>query len=194
MILLFLCAPCVQAARTLLILGDSLSAGYGISREAAWPTLLEKRLQEKRFDYNVVNLSISGETTLGGRNRIDAALARYRPQTVIIALGSNDGLRGLPVAAIHENLHAMIASAQKNRARVLLVEQRLPPNYGDYARQFQAVFAQLAREKKVARSDFLLESIATDRRFFQPDGLHPTAEAQPRLLETVWRALVPLLK
>ncbi len=187
--------PCpALASRTILVLGDSLSAGYGIRQEAAWPSLLAHRLRETGLDYNVVNASISGETSSGGRSRLSALLARHSPSLVIIALGSNDGLRGLPIASLRDNLNGMIEAAQNGSARVLLVGQRLPPNYGQYADEFQRVFAELARARKTARVDFLLEGIATRRELFQADNLHPTADAQPILMETVWKALKPLLK
>lgn len=184
----------VLASRAILVLGDSLSAGYGIRQEAAWPSLLAHRLRETGLDYNVVNASISGETSSGGRSRLSALLARHAPSLVIIALGSNDGLRGLPIASLRDNLNGMIDAAQNANARVLLVGQRLPPNYGQYADEFQRVFAELARVRKTARVDFLLEGIATRRELFQADNLHPTADAQPILMETVWKALKPLLK
>lgn len=174
--------------------GDSLSAGYGISQQAAWPTLLAQRLREKKLDYTVVNASISGETTIGGRTRLDAALAKYAPQIVIIALGANDGLRGLPLAGMRDNLAAMTTKAQGANAKVLIVGQRLPPNYGAYAQQFQQVYGEVARARKAAAVDFLLDGIATRADLFQADNLHPTAEAQPHLLDNVWRGLEPLLK
>ena len=182
------------AARTLLVFGDSLSAGYGIRQDAAWPSLLGQRLAARGFDYNVVNASISGETTSGGRSRIDAALARHKPTLLIIALGSNDGLRGLPVKTMRDNLDAMIASAHKQKVRILLLPQRLPPNFGPYADEFAAVFPAIAKAHKITLGDYLLTEIATDLRYFQADQLHPTAEAQPILLDTVWRRLEPLLK
>jgi acyl-CoA thioesterase-1 len=183
-----------QAAKTILVFGDSLSAGYGIRQDAAWPALLAQRLQEKKLDYNVVNASISGETTSGGRARIDAALSRHAPQIVIIALGSNDGLRGLPMATMRDNLIAISNIAQKNKAQVLIVGQRLPPNYGSYAVQFHNAFGEVAKLQKTALVDFLLDGVATHAELFQADNLHPTAEAQPRLLDNVWRGLAPLLK
>ncbi len=191
---LMLLAPAAKAGQTILVFGDSLSAGYGIRQDAAWPALLAKRLQAKRLDYSVVNASISGETTSGGRTRIDAALARHSPQVVIVALGANDGLRGLPVAQLRDNLTAIVASAQKSKARVLLVGQRIPPNYGRYAIQFHDTFGEVAKARKTALVDFLLEGVATDAQLFQADNLHPTAEAQPLLLNNVWRGLAPLLK
>ena len=191
---LTLLAPAAQAAKTILVFGDSLSAAYGIRQEAAWPSLLARRLHEKKLDYTVVNASISGETTSGGRTRLDAALAKYVPQIVIIALGANDGLRGLPLASMRDNLAAMTAKAQGAKAKVLIVGQRLPPNYGAYATQFEKVYGEVARARKAALVDFLLEGIATRPELFQADNMHPIAEAQPRLLDNVWRGLEPLLK
>ncbi len=191
---LTLLTPTAQAAKTILVFGDSLSAGYGIRQDAAWPALLAKRLQAKQLDYSVVNASISGETTSGGRTRLDAALARHSPDIVIIALGANDGLRGLPVNTLRENLTGMTDAAQKRKARVLIVGQRLPPNYGQYAAQFQQVFSDVSKARKTAQVDFLLDGVATRPELFQADNLHPVAEAQPLLLDNVWRGLEPLLK
>ena len=190
----FLLAPAAQAAKTILVFGDSLSAGYGIPQEAAWPSLLDKRLHEKRLDYSVANASISGETTSGGRSRLDAALAKHAPSILIIALGSNDGLRGLPIATIRNNLNAMTMSAQKKNAKVLIVGQRMPPNYGAYAVQFHDTFGEVAKDRKTALVDFLLEGIVSQPQLFQADNMHPVAEAQPRLLDNVWKGLEPLLK
>lgn len=175
-------------------MGDSLSAGYGIRPEQSWPTLLGQRLAEKRLDYNVANLSISGETTAGGSARLAPALRQHKPVLVIIALGANDGLRGLPVEQMRGNLNTMVDAARASGAKVLLIGMRLPPNYGPYASQFQALFPEIARAKKTALLPFLLEPIAAQQAFFQADNLHPTAEAQPLILDHVWPALLPLLK
>ena len=193
-VILIALSPAAHAARTLLVFGDSLSAGYGIRQDLAWPTLLAKRLQERQLDYNVINASISGETTSGGRSRLNATLSKYTPSIVIIALGSNDGLRGLPIATLRDNLNAMIESAKNKNATVLLVGQRLPPNYGNYAAQFESTFSEVAKQQNTALVAFLLEGIATEPKLFQADNLHPTAEAQPRLLDNIWRKLEPLLK
>ena len=182
------------AARTVLVFGDSLSAGYGIRQDAAWPNLLGQRLAARGVDYSVVNASISGETSSGGLSRLPAAITRHSPRIVVIALGSNDGLRGLPIATLNNNLGAMVDMALKANARVLLVGQRLPPNYGAYAAEFERTFAEIAKSRRIARVNFLLEGIAARRELFQADNLHPTAEAQPILMETVWKALEPLLK
>ena len=191
---LALAASTTWAARNILVFGDSLSAGYGIPQDAAWPSLLAKRLEQKRLDYSVTNASISGETTSGGRTRLAAALDKAQPAVVVIALGANDGLRGLPVKTMRDNLAAMAEAAQKKNARVLIVGQRLPPHYGPYATQFHEAFAAVAKEKKTALVDFLLDGVATRPELFQADNLHPTAEAQPMLLDTVWQGLAPLLK
>jgi acyl-CoA thioesterase-1 len=191
--LLVTSAPAL-AERTILVMGDSLSAGYGIRAEEAWPALLAARLNEKRLDYSVANLSVSGETTAGGRTRLPEALVRYRPAVVIIALGANDGLRGLPVAQMRDNLNAMTVAAQTAGARVVIAGMRLPPNYGPYAADFQEIFGYVARARKAVLVPFLLEPVAVQHSYFQSDNLHPTAEAQPLLLDHVWLALHPLLK
>lgn len=191
--LLFSATPAL-AARTILIMGDSLSAGYGIRPEQAWPSLLDARLAEKHFDYSVANLSISGETTAGGRSRLGTALKKYKPAVVVIALGANDGLRGLPLTQMRENLGAMIDGARAAGAAVLLAGMRLPPNYGPYATDFHESFVAIARTKKTPLIDFLLEPIATQPQLFQADNLHPRAEGQPLIVEHVWPTLAPLLK
>lgn len=184
-----------QATDTILVVGDSISAGYGLAQGQSWPSLLEKRLREQRLDYSVVNASISGDTTAGGRSRIGAALDRARPTVVIIALGGNDGLRGLPIAALRDNLHAMIEAVRARKARVVLAGLKLPPNYGpDYTRAFEQSYAELARRHKAALVPFLLDGVAEKRELFQPDGIHPVAEAQPQILDNVWKVLKPLLK
>lgn len=175
-------------------MGDSLSAGYGIRPEQSWPALLGQRLTEKRLDYSVANLSISGETTAGGNARLSQALQQHKPALVIIALGANDGLRGLPLGQMRNNLNAMIGASRTAGAKILLVGMRLPPNYGPYASQFQALFPEIASAKKTALLPFLLEPVAARQQFFQADNLHPTAEAQPLILDHVWPAIVPLLK
>lgn len=187
-------APPVLAAKTILVLGDSLSAGYGIRPEQSWPALLARRLQEKRLDYSVANISISGETTAGGRSRLGPAIRQHQPAVVVIALGANDGLRGLAIGQMRDNLIAMIDAAQAGGARVLLAGMRLPPNYGPYATDFQATFPDIARRKKTALLEFLLAPVATRNDLFLADGLHPSADAQPLILDHVWPTLSPLLK
>jgi len=180
---------------TLLVLGDSLSAAYGIGPKVGWVTLLGERLKQKRFDYSVVNASISGETTSGGATRIEEALERARPAVVIVALGGNDGLRGLPVSQMKANLSRIIAAAKSRGARVLLVGVRVPPNYGArYAREFEAAFIDVASEHHVPLVPYILKGIGARRELMQEDNIHPTAAAQPRILENIWPRLEPLLK
>jgi acyl-CoA thioesterase-1 len=185
-----------QAAqgRSILVFGDSLAAAYGIAQARGWVALLEARLKRERADYSVVNASISGETTAGGRSRLKSALARHKPSVVVLELGANDGLRGLPIAAMKENLAAMIRAAQAAGARVVLVGMRLPPNYGpDYTAEFEAAFAELAKKHRTALVPFLLEGFAEKPELFQADRIHPTEAAQPLMLDRVWQALRPLL-
>jgi acyl-CoA thioesterase-1 len=188
-------SPAAWARPTILVFGDSLSAAYGIDQKQGWVALLESRVQQKRLDYTVVNESISGETTSGGASRIGAALAAHKPAVVIVELGANDGLRGLPLEQMRANLGNIVRASQKARSRVLLVGMRMPPNYGEiYTREFAQVYADLAREYKTAFAPFLLEGMAERRELFQADNIHPTAQAQPMLLDNVWKALAPLLK
>ncbi len=191
-----ICLPLTAwASGTILVYGDSLSAAYGLSQDAGWPTLLQSRLRQKGMDYTVANASISGETTSGGAARIAGALKAHRSKVVIVALGANDGLRGLPLAQMRANLAKIVNASQRTGARVLLVGMRLPPNYGEtYTRQFAQVYADLAREHKTALAPFLLEGVAERRELFQEDNIHPTAQAQPVLLDNVWKALAPLLQ
>jgi len=182
------------AEQRILIYGDSLSAGFGIGVSQSWPALLGQRLQAKGSRYSVSNASISGETTAGGRARFAAALARFKPTVVILALGANDGLRGLPVGAMKDNLAFMVKLAKKQKIKVLLVGMQLPPNYGaKYRDEFDAAYRDIAKREKIALLPFLLEPIALDRNAYQADGLHPTAAAQPKLLDHVWSALQALL-
>ena len=192
---LLLCGLHATAAeQRILVYGDSLSAGFGIAVSQSWPALLGQRLKSLGSTTTVTNASISGETTAGGSSRFAAALAQFKPTIVILALGANDGLRGLPVAAMKGNLAAMVMQAKRSHARVLLVGMRLPPNYGpQYTQDFDAAFRDLAKREKIALLPFLLEPVALDQNAFQPDGLHPTAAAQPKILDHVWNALKPLL-
>lgn len=178
----------------MLVVGDSLSAGYGMRRDEAWPALAAARIAAQGLDWQVANASISGDTTASGRSRLAAALARHRPALVVIALGANDALRGLPIDAMRDNLRAMIREARAARARVLLVGMDMPPNYGEaFRQQFRATFAGLAATERVPLVPFLLEGFATRRELFQADGIHPAAAAQPLILDNVWPALKPLL-
>ena len=184
-----------HAAQTVLVFGDSLSAGYGLGNGQSWPALLAKRLESEKPAWSVANASISGETTAGGRSRLPAALERFKPAVAVIALGANDGLRGLPDAQMRANLTAMVRTAKARGARVLLAGVRLPPNYGaDYTARFEQAYRQVAAAEKVPLLPFLLEPIALDAAAFQADGLHPTAAAQSKILEHVWPALKPLIK
>jgi acyl-CoA thioesterase-1 len=190
-----LAAPAAASAATILVYGDSLSAGYGLPREQGWVHLLEQRLRAEKLDYKVVNASISGETTVGGRSRIDTALKTHRPTLVILELGANDGLRGAAPDSIRRNLEAITDSCRRAQARVLLVGIRLPPNYGmAYTEKFQEVFSAVARSRKLPLVPFLLDGFAEDRGLFLDDGIHPNAAAQPLILETVWKGLRPLLR
>lgn len=192
---LLVAAPASAAGKTILVMGDSLSAGFGLARNESWPALLGQRLQDTGSAYTVANASISGETTAGGRTRLDGALKQFKPNVVILALGANDGLRGLPVKQMRENLESMTQLARKAGARVLIAGMKLPPNYGaTYTRDFEAAFAAVATQQHAALLPFLLEPIAAERSAFQNDGLHPVAAAQPRILEHVWAALKPLLR
>ena len=183
-----------QAAGNILIVGDSISAGYGLGQGQSWPSLLDKRLREQRLDYSVVNASISGDTTAGGRSRIGAALDQAKPAIVIIALGGNDGLRGGNLASTRENLGAMVAAVQNAGAKPLIVGMRLPPNYGAaYVGEFDALFAGVAKARKAPLVPFFLEGFGERNDLFQPDRIHPTATAQPLLLDNVWPVLLPLL-
>lgn len=180
---------------TILVFGDSLSAAYGIAQDHGWASLLDARLKREKPNYSVANASISGETTSGGLSRIKQALEKQKPAITVIELGANDGLRGLPVPSMRKNLDAMIKLAKAAGSRVLLVGVRMPPNYGaDYNRAFEAAFADLAKEHKTGLVPFFFEGFAEKREFYQPDNLHPTAAAQPMLLENVWKALKPMLK
>ena len=179
-----------HAAPLILVVGDSLSSAYGIAARRGWVALLGERLREERIDYSVVNASISGDTTAGGRARLGKLLAEHRPAVVIIELGGNDGLRGLPVAQMKKNLDAMIAQARQARARVLLVGTRMPPNYGEaYALAFEAAYRDLAKEHRVGLVPELTATIGTKLEYFQPDRIHPNEAAQPLLLDNVWPAL-----
>ena len=182
------------AAPVVLVLGDSISAGYGLPANTGWTTLLQQRLVAEHYPHRVVNASISGDTTAGGRARLDALLAKHRPAVTVIELGGNDGLRGGSLDALRSNLVAMTAAAQKSGSRVLIVGMRLPPNYGPtYVRRFETTYADVARERKAALVPFLFEGFAEDNAMFQPDRVHPVSAAQARLLDNVWRELKPLL-
>lgn len=193
---LLLCLPLAAwSAPTILVYGDSLSAAYGIPVDRGWAHLLQQRLAKHGFPHNVANASISGETSSGGLARIEQALREHRPQLLILELGANDGLRGLPLEQMRDNLAAIIETCQRQRVQVVLAGMRLPPNYGPrYASAFADSYAALAQRYRLALLPFFLEGIAGRRHLLQEDGLHPTAEAQPILLDNVWQALLPLLQ
>ncbi len=193
-LLFALCSGVAQAA-TILVWGDSLSAGYGLKPTEAWPTLLQTRLAGEGFRHTVVNGSVSGETSAGGLSRLPAALKQHKPDILILELGANDGLRGLKPALLADNLKAMVSAARAAGARVLLVGMRMPPNYGPaYTSSFEQSFSDVAKADKVPLVPFLFDGFADRPDLFQTDGIHPTAAAQPLILDTVWRGLTPLLK
>ncbi|MBP0597190.1 arylesterase [Herbaspirillum sp. LeCh32-8] len=183
-----------SAPKTLLVLGDSLSAEYGLERGRGWTQLLQQRLQQNKIDATVVNSSISGDTTIGGKNRLPALLARNKPDVVVIELGSNDALRGLQLKTTQDNLQAMIDAAHQSRAKVLLVGMQIPPNYGpDYTRRFSDMFQALAKQNKTPLVPFFMDGIAANMELFQADRIHPNEQAQPILLDNVWTHLKPLV-
>lgn len=188
--------PAARAADpTIVVLGDSLSAAYGIAAEQGWVSLLQKRLREQGYPHRVVNASVSGDTTRGGRERVIDVLQRNQPAILIVELGGNDGLRGLALNEMKHNLTAIIQAAQQRGAKVLLTGMKLPPNYGPrYVDEFANVFAELARTLNTSLVPFLLAGLDQDRTGFQSDGIHPTAASQPRLLDNVWPHLVSLLQ
>ena len=196
-ILLLLCLilPTTAPAQIILIVGDSLSAAYGIPLEQGWVALLQERLDARDYPYRIVNASISGDTTANARARLPEVLAGHAPAVVLLALGGNDGLRGLSLAEMKANLAAMIASAHAAGAEILLIGVQLPPNYGPrYTERFQAVYQEIARERDLALLPSLVDGIGTERSLMQPDGIHPNGAAQPLIRDRVWEELEPLLE
>jgi len=188
-------ASAYSAPKTVLVVGDSLSAEYGLARGSGWVALLERKLKAQNIDARIVNASISGDTTSGGRTRLPALLQQHKPNLVVLELGANDGLRGLPVNAAEDNLRSMITLAQKNRAKVLLVGMRMPPNYGRaYTERFAGMYKELAGELKVPLVPFMLEGVAQEPANFQADRLHPLATAHPTILNNIWPQFAPLVK
>jgi acyl-CoA thioesterase-1 len=182
-----------QADRNILVFGDSLSAGYGIARDASWVSLMQKELRQSHPRFEVINASISGETAAGGLRRIGKALQQHQPEVVIIELGANDGLRGTAVAGIEKNLDKIVRQSRNSGAKVLLLGIRMPPNYGrDYTRRFRAMYPRLAKRQNVALVPFMLEGVAPEQ--FQPDNLHPNAEAQPTVMRNILPPLLQLLR
>ena len=199
-LLLILALPVLPAASVhaaggvILILGDSISSAYGIDVKSGWVQLLQERLDAKNANYRLVNASISGDTTRGGVERLPAELKKYAPDIVVVELGGNDGLRGLPLSETRANLERIVVESQKAGARVLLLGMRLPPNYGPaYTQAFHAIYKELADRYHVARVPFLLEGIGGVEGMMQADGIHPRAEAQPLMVDNVWPYLQPLL-
>ena len=194
-----LTAPAAQSSPggskpVILIVGDSISAEYGLQRDTGWVKLLEARLAEQHYDYGIVNASISGETTSGGLARIDDLLARTKPAIVVVELGGNDALRGLPLPSTEQNLDAIVTRSQKIGASVLVVGMQIPPNYGKvFADRFAAVFTSVAKRHNTALTPFFFAGFADRLELFQPDRIHPTLAAQGRLLDNVWPDLKPLL-
>ncbi|NNA04281.1 MULTISPECIES: arylesterase [Pseudomonas] len=192
--LALMCMAQNAAAGTILIVGDSISAGFGLDTRLGWVSLLEQRLEREGHDDRVINASISGDTSAGGQARLPALLTEHKPDVVIVELGGNDGLRGQPPAQLQQNLAAMIDAAKTAGAKVLLLGMQLPPNYGPrYTEAFAGVYTQLADEKQIALVPFFLEGVGGHPELMQADGLHPAAAAQQRLLDNVWPALKPLL-
>lgn len=184
-------ASAASTARpTLLVFGDSLSAEYGLKRASGWVSLLEDRLKKEGFPYRIVNASISGETTAGGLSRLSAVLNKHQPRLVLLQLGANDGLRGLPISQTEANLRKMLELVSANGAKAVIIGIRLPPNYGmDYAREFDSLFMRIGSQTNTPVVPFLLDGFAQDPNFFQADGIHPNERAQPRMLLTVWSTL-----
>lgn len=194
-LLLFSAPAAAAGVRTVLVLGDSLSAGYGLSIDQGWVALTAQRMRASHPGWRVVNASISGETTAGGASRIGAEIARSRPSVVVVELGANDGLRGLAIAQTRANLDRIIRTAKGANAKVLLIGMRLPPNFGSqYTRAFEQTFVELSKQYQTAFLPFMLEPVAANRSNFQDDNMHPTAAAQPKLRDYVWTGLKPLLK
>ena len=194
LLLLFLVLPNLAEARIILIVGDSLSAAYGIPVEQGWVALLQERLDSRDYPYRIINASISGDTTANARARLSQALASHKPDVVLLALGGNDGLRGLSLAAMKSNLAAMISSVQETGAQLLLIGVQLPPNYGPrYTEKFQAVYRELAAEHDLALLPSLVDGIGTEQNLMQQDGIHPNVTAQPLIRDHVWEAMLPLL-
>jgi acyl-CoA thioesterase-1 len=179
----------------ILVYGDSLSAAYGVSKSQGWVAFLQKKLADQHFQYDVINASISGETTSGGLTRLTATLAKTKPNIIILELGANDGLRGLPMNEMSVNLNTMIAQSKKANVKVLLVGMKIPPNYGPkYTESFSDTYPQLSQQHNVSLVPFMLENIAAKPKLMQDDGLHPNVLGQPMMLDNIWPKLQPLLK
>ncbi|MCC2959424.1 arylesterase [Massilia sp. IC2-278] len=188
-------ASAYSAPKTVLVVGDSLSAEYGLTRGAGWVALLEQKLKAEKIDARIVNASISGETTSGGRARLPALLTAHKPQIVVIELGANDGLRGLPVASAEANLRQMVTLSQKQDAKVMLIGMRMPPNYGRaYTERFFGMYGALSKDLKAPLVPFMLEGVADKPALFQADRLHPNAQAHPIILKNIWPTFSSLIR
>jgi acyl-CoA thioesterase-1 len=188
-------AGSAELTRTILVLGDSLSAGYGLKPEEGWVNLLRNRLQQQNLDYRVINASITGDTTQGGLARLPKALKREKPDIFILELGANDGLRGFDINLTRNNLSQMVQLAHSNNAKVLLLGIQLPANYGhSFREKFRQIFSDVAEQQKIALVPFFLKGVAETRDLMQADGIHPAAAAQPVILDNIWSALTPLLE
>ncbi len=187
-------ARAAAAPAVLLVVGDSISAGYGLPKGTGWVDLLAARIDAQRLPFRVVNASVTGDTTAGGRARLPALLAQHKPAVVLVELGGNDGLRGGSLKAVKDNLDAMLGDVRKSGGRTLLVGMRLPPNYGPaYTREFDALFGEVAQRHRAALVPFLFAGFGESNEWFQPDRIHPTVAAQAMLLDNVWPVLAPLL-
>jgi len=188
------CFPAQASQPSILVIGDSLSAGYGMDIAQSWPMLLQERLDQQQLDYRVINASVSGDTTRTALNRLSQALNQHQPAVVIISLGGNDGLRGIPLSEMQNSLRKMVQLSQQHQASVLLAGVRLPPNYGKvYIERFSKIYEALASETNSPLVQHLLAEVAEHPELMQEDGLHPTAKGQPQILDNIWPKLVPLL-
>ena len=188
-------APAYSASKSLLVLGDSLSAEYGLPRDSGWVYLLQQQLRKEKHELTLINASISGETTSGGKSRLPSLLQQHKPAIVLIELGGNDGLRGLSLAATQANLREMMAMSAASGAKLILVGMRVPPNYGvDYSKRFAAMYQGLGREKNVRLVPFFLQGLDITELYFQPDRIHPNQRAQPIMMDNVWQVLKPMLR
>ena len=193
--LVFITAPTYAASNSILIYGDSLSAAYGIPQEQGWVSLLQQRLEDQHYPFRVINASVSGETSSGGLSRLSATLNEHHPNIVILELGANDGLRGLPLSVMKDNLGQMIEQSKRSGAKVLLIGMKIPPNYGSrYSQSFTQKYQQLSQEFKVPRVSFMLQGMENRQELIQDDGLHPNVQGQPMILENIWPQLKLILK
>ena len=194
MLQVLLIIPPVYASSNIVVFGDSLSAGFGLQQEQSWVSLLQQHINQNQYDYNVINASISGDTTDGGLHRLNKTLTSHKPKIVILELGGNDGLRGLNLKTMHDNLATIIDECIAHNAKVLLIGMKLPPNYGiAYTARFAEIYQMLAKEKNIPLLPFLLTGFESDMSLFQADRIHPNATAQSIILKNVWTKLEPLL-